>query len=158
MWIAELCEEALRIRRELGVPRGVAESLTTLANLATDLGEHERARPIQLEALDVLTELGNKPGLAECLEAVAVSCAALGDATRAATLLGAVDAILDASGAARTWSDTRRTSLEATLRDQLHDAAFDKTVELGRAMSLEQGVELAQAFLTPKNDEQSASA
>lgn len=153
-----LCEEALKIRRELGDPRGVAESLTTLANLATDLGEHERGRPIQLEALEVLTELGNKPGLAECLEAIAVSCVALGDPTRAATLLGVVDAILEAAGSARTWSEDRRMTLEATLAAHLPSSAIQQAIDAGRAMTAEQGVDLARSFLTPNDEAKSASA
>ena len=153
-----LCEEALRIRRELGDLRGVAESLTTLGNLAADTGEYARARPLQLEALNLLHELGNKPGLAECLEAVAVTCAALGDAVLAATLLGAVDAILDASGSAHTWSDEKRTALEATLRDELHESVADATIEAGRSLSVDASMELARSFLSSKAEASSASA
>ncbi len=142
-----LCAEALEIRRGLGEPRGIAESLTTMGNISSDLGDHESARLRYLEALTLLDELGNKPGLAECLEAVASTAAALGDGARAATLLGAVDSILEATGSMRTWSSDKRAALETSLRSQLGESAFNATLDGGMSMAIERVLDLARGSL-----------
>lgn len=142
-----LCEEALEIRRSTGEPRGIAESLTTLANIDTDLGDHESARVLYLEALERLDQLGNKPGLAECLEAVASTVAALGDGVRSATLLGAVDAMLEAMESAKTWAPDKRATLESALRDQLGDAEFDRLVVAGTSTPIDRILDLARESL-----------
>ncbi|MGH2758003.1 MAG: tetratricopeptide repeat protein [Actinomycetota bacterium] len=142
-----LCEEALGLRRDVGDPRGTAESLTTLGTIASAMGDHADAHAYLLEALGLLHELGNNPGLAECLEAVALTADELGDAMRAATLLGAVDAILESAESARTWSSERRTTLDASLRDQLGESVVHMTMELGGAMSAERVIDLARGLL-----------
>jgi tetratricopeptide (TPR) repeat protein len=152
------CEQSLKIRREIGDPRPIAETLTTLGTIASELGEGDQARGLYLEAVEIHHELGNKIGLAECLEAVAATCAALGDAPRAATLLGAVDAILESSGAARSWSEDRRAQLDASLRDRLGDSVFEMTFEVGRAMSLDRALDLARGFLGSEEPVESATA
>ena len=142
-----LCQEALQLRRELGDPRGIAESLTTLANIASDLGEYVEAHTHYLEALTLLHELGNKPGLAECLEAVAFTANLLGDATRAATLLGAVDATIESADSARTWSSKKRDALDTSLYSQLGASVHDMTMNVGASMSIDRVIDLARGLL-----------
>ncbi len=140
----DLCAEALRIRRDLGDPRGKAESLTTLGNITSDQGRPLEALAHLLEALDILHELKNMPGLAECLEAVAAIAHALGDNERAATLLGAVEAFLESTGSSRNWSPEKRAVLEASLEHVLGRDGLNRSLEVGRAMSIDQVTDLAR--------------
>lgn len=153
-----LCQEALIIRRNLGDLRGVAESLTTMGKLSSQRGNHVTARGRFIEAIGLLQELGNKTGLAECLELIAGTCASAGDAVRAATLLGVVDAMCESMGAARSWASDTRATIESSLREELGTDVYEMTVEVGRSMSLERALQVAQEALGDEPRQEAATA
>lgn len=67
----EQMNEALRIRREIGDERGVAESLTNLSYLHKARGDLDRAEAVLSEALDLFRSAGNLQGISWALTSLA---------------------------------------------------------------------------------------
>jgi tetratricopeptide (TPR) repeat protein len=163
-----LHEERLALARERGNPWGVAESLYHLGLVARDRGEGSRAATLWSESLAISQRLRDKHRIVECLEGLASLAVPPGQirsaqtdrgsggshqrsdvpvsAQRAARLCGAAAAVREVVGAPagfRHWAEyERHLAAVRALRD---DSAFAAAWAEGRAMSLDQAIDLALA-------------
>ena len=107
--LAEECaEEARNIYRAAGVPPGEVLALASLGFVAARRGDVEAARLRHDEALALAREMEDQRSIALAYEGLASVAVLEGDGARAATLLGAADALRSQGGADRPGR--RRTS------------------------------------------------
>jgi hypothetical protein len=107
-------------------------------------GDYERAAARFRESLAMFRELGNKRGIVECLAGLAGLAAKQGQPQWAARLLGAVEALLGALGAA--WWPADRVEYErnlAAIQAALDEETFAVAWAEGQAMTLEQAIAYA---------------
>ncbi len=140
-----LYEESLAIKRELGDQQGIANSLNNLAAMALEQGEFATARGLDEASLAIERELMNRRGITNSLEGLAAVHAGLGDPLRAARVWGAAERLRAEVGSpltpiGRPPYDRPVAAARATLAD---DAAFDRAWQEGRALTMEQAIELA---------------
>ena len=64
-------QEALEIRRKLGLKKGIADSLQAIASAQTDLGQPELALKNYNASLDIRREIGDKAGTGDALSDLA---------------------------------------------------------------------------------------
>jgi predicted ATPase/class 3 adenylate cyclase len=140
-----LNDESLAIMRELGDRWGIALSLGNLGAVAFDEGDYSAARALYDECLAICRELGDRRAIASALEGLAAAVATVGSCLRAARVWGAAERLREEVGSPlspneRTRYDPRVAAARAALGD---DAAFDRAWLEGRALTLEQAIELA---------------
>ena len=156
-----LYEESLALKRELGDKRGAAISLSNLGLVAVEQGDYTPASSRFEESLTLRRELGDKWGIALSLAGLGGVAVALGSASysrssaigetgeageigRGVRLLGVVEALLESIGAVLEAED--RLPYEravASARALLGAEEFERLWALGRAMTMEQGIEYA---------------
>jgi predicted ATPase/DNA-binding SARP family transcriptional activator len=142
----DLLEESAELAARAGDDRGRSSSTRALAAALLEAGEIERARDRLREGLDLARRLGELNGIAYCLDTFAGLAAAEGDAERAAQLFGAADAARSSIGALRPpdQQPLYERWVASTLT-QLDTAVYAAGYESGRALSLDDAVELAVA-------------
>jgi predicted ATPase/DNA-binding SARP family transcriptional activator/DNA-binding CsgD family transcriptional regulator len=143
---AALCEEALALAQELGSAGGpiVGEALVNLGLAVSGRGDHERAAASLREALTVSQETERKPTAINALEAMAGLAGALGEADRAARLWGAAEAARADTGIVLPPGDRALHEPHlAAARSRLGEAAWERALTEGRAMSLDEATEYA---------------
>ena len=92
----------------------------------------------------------DKEDLAWCLEGFAALAAAEGNPERAARLLGAADALLDAMGGEfKPFERRLHDETVAATRSRLAPHSFDAIRAEGKSLSLEQAAEYALETATP---------
>jgi len=138
-------EESLAIRRELGDRDGIGATLNNLGCVAFDQGDYDAARALRQESLVIRQEVGDRRGIAYSLEGLADVVAALGNSLRAARIWGATERLREEIRSplppkARPEYHQRVALARAVLGD---DAAFDCAWKEGRALTLEQAIDLA---------------
>jgi predicted ATPase len=149
----ELLEESLALERARGDARNVAYALTNLGTFAVTQGDLERAWSVLEESLPLHRDLGDTAGAVEGLEDVARIAAAQGQPRRAARLLGAAEALRDASGASRPPYLQDPVSLMTTsVRASLGDTVFAAERAKGTEFSLEQAVADVLALSAPEGE------
>jgi predicted ATPase/DNA-binding CsgD family transcriptional regulator len=114
-----------------------ALNLSVMGEIATDLGELDRAEALGREGLRVAWEIGERRYFAGALAGLARTVAARGDPERGARLYGAVDAVLEATGA--NLPMTALPSFEparAAVRMALGEEKFAAAWVAGRALPL----------------------
>jgi predicted ATPase/DNA-binding CsgD family transcriptional regulator len=137
---AALHEEALALRRQVdGRGATIAWSLYGLAGVVADLGDASRAAALWQESLALRADHGERAGMADALTGLASIAVAHGDAEVGTRLLGAADALRDATGAAPS-------PIERTRRDRTLSAA---TCALGAERTM---AALASGRATPLPD------
>jgi tetratricopeptide (TPR) repeat protein len=139
-----LYEESLALLRRVGDRLFVAIALDDLGQVAQDQRRYDQARSIHAESLELCRELGSQRSIALCLEKLAGVAGAQGQPERAARLLGAAEALRQASQAPMGAPD--RADYEhfvAAARAGLDEASFAAAWAQGRAMTLEQAVTYA---------------
>ncbi len=140
-----LLEESLAICRELGDRRNIAKATYALGDVAS--GRHDRAaRTLYEESLSLSVEIGDRWISAISLEGLARIAVATGEPEAAARLLGAADALREATGAAR--SSYFRALYERVLaqtRAQLGDDPFETAWAAGRTLTPEQAPAVFEA-------------
>ena len=140
-----LVEASLASGRQLGWKRSIAGRLTHLGWLALEAGEYDRTRSWFQESMAVRTQMGDKAALGAGLEGYALLAAAEGRPERAARLVGAAQALREASR--DTLPSHEADVIERWLsqaRTQAGEAAIETALAEGRAMSL--GEALAYAM------------
>ena len=137
--------EGLAIKRELGDRGGIATSLSNLGAVACDQGEFASARELYAESMAISRELGDRRNIAIALEGFAVVAASLDGPSRAAGIWGAAEQLRADIGAplasaAKARYDARVAAARAALGD---GATFNQAWQEGRALTLEQAIDLA---------------
>lgn len=141
---ADLCQNALAVARMVGDQETVAMAMIGLGILARHQGQDERALALLRESLRQFNRLGDRREIAECLELLAGLAGVRGHPDQAVRLLGAADALIEATGLApgpveRYQYESNRAGLEA----QLGEIKFATAWSEGRKLSLQQAVALA---------------
>jgi predicted ATPase/class 3 adenylate cyclase/Tfp pilus assembly protein PilF len=139
-----LFEQAIPIAREERRPKLIANALTNLSHLLVKKGDLERAQQCLVESLTLRKEQGGKMSIAESLLGWADLAIARDQAQRAGKLLGAVDHLLQESGAT-LWPTDQDEYEQCTnaARSQLGEDGFERLRSEGRAMSMEEAIEYA---------------
>jgi predicted ATPase/DNA-binding winged helix-turn-helix (wHTH) protein/Tfp pilus assembly protein PilF len=140
----ELLERSLAIRREVGDRPGTATSLNNLAEVTRTQGDISSARVLYQEGLTISRDVGDKRQIAYALEGFAAMAADLGNCLRAACLWGAAARLREEIGLPLPIKERSRFDERiATSRATAGGAAFDHAWQQGRALTLEQAIELA---------------
>jgi predicted ATPase/DNA-binding winged helix-turn-helix (wHTH) protein len=141
----ELYDESLVIARDLGDPGGIARSLHNLGSVANLQGDYRVARMLYQEGLMITRQLEDRGTIAPMLEELAEVVANLGSLADAARIWSAAARLREEVGSPVTPNDRPRYdrrvgAARAALGD---DAAFDRAWHDGRALTLEQAIQLA---------------
>jgi hypothetical protein len=133
-----LLEESLAWLRNWGSP-SLYEVLNDLGRVVLDQGDTARAAALFGESLKLSWEPGNEIDITFSLVGLAGVAGELGQPARAASLLGAAEAIRESIG--RSLTPVERSIFErytAAIRAQLDGATFAAIWAEGRKMTLEQ--------------------
>ena len=130
--------------RELGNRAGIANSLNMLGTISTEEGDYAGAWVLHEQALQIRCELGDVEGIARSLEGLAEVIAARGNSLRAARFWGAAERMRAEVGLPlspkRPGYHRHVGAARAELGD---DTSFERGWKEGRALTMEQAVELA---------------
>jgi predicted ATPase/DNA-binding CsgD family transcriptional regulator len=139
-------QESLALWRELHGTPGIASALHKLGQVSRSTHDLATATERLAESLTLQRDLGNRQGIAECLAGLAGTAADSGHPRRAARLLAASTALLDAIGVPLAPVDQAALArdLDAT-RERLGAAAWERAWAEGLALSAEAAVALALA-------------
>jgi tetratricopeptide (TPR) repeat protein len=142
----DLLQESLMIRRELGDKAGLALSLNTLADVIIDEGEFAEARPLLDESLGISRELGDQTAIAYLIEDYGGIAAAESESEKALQLVGFATELRESIGAPLPpLEQTRVDRMIAPARKALPESLATEAWENGRALELEQAIELAMS-------------
>jgi non-specific serine/threonine protein kinase len=143
----QLAEEALELNRRMGDKRSIGVWLRNLALFRVFAGDYAEAEAPCAEAIRIFHELADPLGAAGCLANLAGAQAGLGRAPRAVRLWGAMEGLHDSVGSPvlNIVKDAIGDRYVQPLRQSLGEEAFDAALADGRAMSLTQAVQYAQA-------------
>jgi predicted ATPase/DNA-binding CsgD family transcriptional regulator/transcriptional regulator with XRE-family HTH domain len=141
--------DALARLGELGNERGRAIAGEFLGFVLADGGDHARAAARYLDALADWRAVGTEEGLLDWLALVAALAAAVEEAAWAARWFGAVEARAEGLVVAFPLPEQARLGrIAAEARSVLGEASFDLAWASGRALTWEQGIDEAAAWLT----------
>ena len=142
---ATLHQQALELSGQLGDRRLEVVALGNLGLVAARRKNYVAAAQFWLRSLDLTEAVGERRSLAEILEELAAVESAAGNAQRAATLVGASQAIRADIGAPVLGPDQARLGDALTAAaTALGEEAFTAALEVGLRMSDEQAVALAK--------------
>src|SRR5437764_10014167 len=117
----------MALARELGSYAGVATEAGNLSMVERQLGNLDRADALAREALDIARQREDEWLFPYALNGLAAVAVERGELERAATLIGAAEAMMEAQGAA--WPPDERPHYEHTvakLADEMGHAEFDR--------------------------------
>lgn len=135
---ADYYDEALTLSRQTGAASYTAMSLCNLAGATRSAGDLERAATLYPMALRLCKELDFTDGIADCLAGLACIAAAREDFVLAARLLGAAEALSQASGQRlMPWDHADYELAVERTRRSLGGATFTAQSAEGRGMSLD---------------------
>ena len=123
---------------------GSTIALYALGRTAFAQGDLAAARACFLEALDNDERVGNRTGMAVVFDNLAAQAASRGEHLRAVRLAGASQGIKDAVGGQAPPPLIDIPDPRPAAREVLGDPAVEAAWEEGRAMTLEQAVEVAR--------------
>lgn len=139
-----LYRESIALGEELGDRRAVALEYINLGCVEVLAGDAGSAEPHLREGLRAVRELRAQELIPSCLIGLAAVAAASGDGSRAARLLGAAEAELEATGT--TLDPDDQPMYDATLsraQAAIDGEAFAAAWSAGRAMTLDEAVAYA---------------
>lgn len=145
----EMYEEALSTVRGVGDKLLTAMTLSELALTRAYSGNWEPSREAARESLTLFRELDHKLGIAEWLENAARIAGYSGRAKQAALLHGAADALRSELGAPLAPGDAAVHERDLAPARQALGACWQETWERGRALGVEEAIDLALATPTP---------
>jgi predicted ATPase/DNA-binding CsgD family transcriptional regulator len=141
---------ALALFRELRDAHGAASTLGYLAHVAQDRADDRAAALAYHEALALWSSVGDRWWIVKALAGLAGIAGVHGQPDVAATLVGAVDAALDAIGAAIFPFDrVNRNRAVIGARAALGEDQFADRYAAGRALPLEDAIAVAASVATP---------
>jgi len=141
-----ILDETLPLYQQIGDESCIAICHLILGELDTDAGDHAAAEGHLQRSLDGFVLLGNQVNLASVLRRSAELATAVNEYQRAATLVGAAEAIRESAGGVLSEHDRTRFEEAGTRTEAaLGHTEFVGLVEQGAAMSLEHVIEYARA-------------
>jgi len=154
-----LYEESLALFREEGDKWGITVPLINLGNVAYLQGDYSAARSLCEEGLVTSKDIGSTYNIAISMAALGGIAAATGQPQRGARLLGAADALLQGIGSVLEAENRRPYQAGvASARAQLGEAEFEKAMQQGRSMLMEQAIAYALDPTLLPTEEPSAPA
>ena len=131
--------------RELGERQGIAQSLRNLGYLTLEVGDSDSSGRFFDEALRMLRELGERPAIVETLEGCALLASHLERHDRAARVWGGAARLREELGVPHPVSELPSYEAQtAAARAAFgEDDGFDAAWAEGRAMTMEQVIDLA---------------
>ena len=138
--------ERIRLSRELGSYGGLSMEASNLSMVERQLGNLDRAEELAREALDIFRRREDEWAIPYGLNSLAAVARDRGEHERAATLLGAAEALVEAQGAA--WPPDERPHYEqsvATLTEAMGAAEYERVRAAGRSLSSHEAVDYALA-------------
>ena len=136
--------ERIRLSRELGSYAGLSMEASNLSMVERQLGNLDRADELAREALDIFSRREDEWAIPYGLNSLAAVARDRGELTRAATLIGAAEALVEGQGAA--WPPDERQHYEesvATLSEALGPVDFERVRAAGQALSSRDAVDYA---------------
>jgi predicted ATPase/serine/threonine protein kinase/Tfp pilus assembly protein PilF len=141
-----LYERALEIARNIGNRDAVSALSYNLGAVAAEEGDLRSAWRFYTRALEIDRELGSADGMASSLDGYAAVMARRGAWERAARLAGAAQALRDVAGFEMQPVDRdSRDRYLAEVREHLGDAGYEAALLAGRALTIDEAIELAGA-------------
>ena len=134
-----LHEESRQVFKELGDSWSVALCLGNLGFVALNSNEHGEAQALFEEGLRLASKLGAKQAIASCLLGLSATAAREGSAERAATLLGAAEALREEIGS--PLPPPERVDYEHVMllvRETLSAAQIEEVWARGRQLDISQ--------------------
>jgi predicted ATPase/transcriptional regulator with XRE-family HTH domain len=141
----DLFQQSIVLFEALGDVRVKSAVLSNLGRALTGRGEYSQARMCLRRSLSMVRELGNREDSIDAIEGLAGVAGATGEAARGALLLGAAEALREKIQS--PVAPVARCEYErdlARIWDQLDSRSFAAAWAKGRALTLEQAIELAQ--------------
>ena len=139
-----LHQQSLDLARQIGNAGIEANALAQLAMSARDEADLDEAVRLLREAIGIDHHRGMTVNVATNLGRLASVLARHRDPTRAATLLGAEEALYERTGADFPWWAKRRHEETLTLiREHLEPGAVEKALAAGRSLSVDEAVAVA---------------
>jgi tetratricopeptide (TPR) repeat protein len=137
-------EQALALGRALNDNYRIAETCSNLGYITLNEGDADGAAALFQESLTLSRQAERRPGTILCLAGLAGVACARRQAERAAHLLGAATALLEATQLTLDTTDRRDYGrIMATVQAQLDAATFAAAWAEGRAMPLAQAMSYA---------------
>jgi predicted ATPase/class 3 adenylate cyclase len=139
-----LHESNLRRAQALGFKELEAATLGSLAMIAFEQSRVEDALALGRQNLLACRDLGSLHGIAQSLCRSASTFAVLaGKADTAAQLLSCFEGLREQIGVSEAWVTRMNEQTLSAIRDQLDETAFAEAWEQGRALTIDEAVELA---------------
>jgi DNA-binding CsgD family transcriptional regulator/tetratricopeptide (TPR) repeat protein len=143
-----LYEQSLALRKEQADRRRLSRTLAGMAYVALKRGDYARAVALFRESLSLSRELGNQGSIALSLEGLA-TVQAKHWPERAARLFGASEALRERAGIPLPPSRLEEHARSVTVsRSGLAKEVFAKAWAEGRALTVEQAIDLASAEIS----------
>jgi len=137
----EYYNESLALYRELNNTAGIATECHNLGYVALHQGDERQAAAHFVESLTLRQTLGNNLWITECLVGIASVVVVQGQGEQAARLFGAVQDVLESSGAMLSPADRNEYERNVVAaRAKLDETTFAAAWAQGRAMTLEQAI------------------
>jgi predicted ATPase/class 3 adenylate cyclase len=131
---------------ELGDQRLILSARSELGHALRRAGRFDEAAALYRDVLGGWIRFGNRGAVANMLEQSAFLAVDRGDPSRAATLLGAAEAIREAAGAIMGLDEAfEYQAFVARLRAEAPDVPVEAAWQAGRALTYQQAVELMTA-------------
>jgi tetratricopeptide (TPR) repeat protein len=137
-------EEDIAILRKQRIRFPLADPLFNLAWVSLQRDDYQKAKDLFEESLKLFIEVANETGMMDCLLGFATVMGMTGKLYQAAQLFGAAESLLEVIARHMDPSDQKEFDhYVAVVRGQLDQETFAKAWAEGRAMTLEQAIELA---------------
>jgi tetratricopeptide (TPR) repeat protein len=139
-------EESMRRFTEIGDLRLALAARSDMAHALRRSGRFDEAMAVYRQTVDEWVHLGNRGAVGSQLENVAYVAIERGELARAATLLGAAEAIRETASSRMAWDEIGEfEAYVARLREALPGPELDAAWSQGRGSSLRTAVELVRA-------------
>lgn len=137
-------DRMLELHRQLGDHLSVTGHQSEMAHAAREMGNYDEALALYRETLPEWQQIGHRGAVAHQLECIAFIARAREQGERAVKLLGAAEALREASNSPRTpQEDITHRQEVAVLRAGMSAEIFASLWAEGRSMSMEQAIEFA---------------
>ena len=146
-----LAQECLNMSREVGFKTVEAQALRLLGQCNLVQGNHESAQKYFIESINLEKELDHREGIAENLEGISCIAVAQSQFGPAIQLFSAAEILRATLGIPLPPADASNLeNCKTAAQDELDDAAYTEAKEIGKALSIDQVIELASKLAITK--------